>query len=124
KQLEVAAQACLLIRHHGGVHATPAAEILIAGNKQIVRLCDDLLTAARSVNTAPLLPLPLGFSSFVDHGLYEMVCSLHKSLFPSCEIRPQSADPVDLFRLLEEDEIDAALVTLPESDSFITTLGG
>ena len=120
KQLEVAAQACLLVRHHGGVHATPAAEILIAGNKQIVKFCDDLLTAARSINTAPLLPLRLGFSSFVDHDLYEMVCSIHKSLFPSCEIRPQSGDPVDLLRLLEEGEIDAALVTLPASGAGLT----
>jgi len=120
KQLEVAAQACLLVRHHGGVHATPAAEILIAGNKQIVKLCHDVLTAARSANTVPLLRLRLGFSSFVDHDLYEMVCSIHKSLFPSCEIRPQSGDPVDLLRLLEEGEIDAALVTLPASGAGLT----
>jgi DNA-binding transcriptional LysR family regulator len=120
KQLEVAAQACLLVRHHGGVHATPAAEILIAGNKQIVKLCEDLLAAARAINTAPLLPLRLGFSSFVDHDLYEMVCSIHKSLFPSCEIRPQSGDPVDLLRMLEEREIDAALVTLPASGAGLT----
>ena len=112
KQLEVAAQACLLIRHPGGVHATPAAEILIAGNKQIVKLCNDVLTAARSANNVPLLPLRLGFSSFVDHDLYEMVCSIHKALFPSCEIMSQSGDPVDLLRMLEEGEIDAALVTL------------
>jgi molybdate transport repressor ModE-like protein len=54
KQLEESAQACLLVRHHGGVRATPAAEILIAGNKQIIKLYDDLLTAARSTNVAPL----------------------------------------------------------------------
>jgi DNA-binding transcriptional LysR family regulator len=120
KQLEVAAQVCLLVRHPGGVHATPAAEILIAGNKQIVKLCDDLLTAARSINNAPLLPLRLGFSSFVDHDLYEMVCTIHKSLFPSCEIMSQSGDPVDLFRLLQEGEIDAALVTLPANGAGLT----
>jgi len=120
KQLEESAQTCLLVRHHGGVHATPAAEILIAGNKHLVKICDDLLAAARSTNTAPLLPLRLGFSSFVDHDLYEMVCSIHKSLFPSCEIRPQSGDPVDLLRLLEEGEIDAALVTLPASGAGLT----
>ena len=120
KQLEVAAQACLLIRHPGGVHATPAAEILIAGNKQIVKLCNDVLTAARSANNVPLLPLRLGFSSFVDHDLYEMVCSIHKALFPSCQIMSQSGDPVDLLRMLESGEIDAALVTLPASGAGLT----
>src|SRR5665213_3602224 len=51
KQLEEAAQVCLLVRHSGGVHATPAAEILIAGSKQILKLRDDLLTATRSADT-------------------------------------------------------------------------
>ena len=53
KQLEESAQACLLVRHHGGVRATPAAEILIAGNKQIIKLYNELLIAARSTNSAP-----------------------------------------------------------------------
>ncbi len=120
KQLEESAQACLLVRHHGGVRATPAAEILIAGNKQITKLYNELLIAARSTNTAPFLPLRLGFSSFVDHDLYEMVCSMHKALFPACEIMSQSGDPVDLLRMLEEGEIDAALMTLPASDAGLT----
>jgi DNA-binding transcriptional LysR family regulator len=120
KQLEESAQACLLVRHHGGVRATPAAEILIAGNKQIIKLYDDLLTAARSTNVAPHLPLRLGFSSFVDHNLYEMVCSMHTALFPACEIMSQSGDPVDLIRMLEVGEIDAALVTLPASGAGLT----
>jgi DNA-binding transcriptional LysR family regulator len=102
------------------LHATAAAEILIAGNKQILKLCNDVLTAAQSANTVPLLPLRLGFSSFVDHDLYEMVCSMHKALFPSCEIVSQSGDPVDLLLMLEHGEIDAALVTLPASGAGLT----
>ena len=120
KQLEESAQACLLVRHHGGVRAAPAAEILIAGNKQIVKLYNDLLIAAQSTNNLPLLPLRLGFSSFVDHDLYEMVYSMHKAFFPSCEIMSESGDPVDLFRMLEDGEIDAALVTLPASCAGLT----
>jgi len=120
KQLEESAQACLLVRHHGGVRAAPAAEILIAGNKQIVKLYNDLLIAAQSTNNLPLLPLRPGFSSFVDHDLYEMVCSMHKAFFPSCEIMSESGDPVDLFRMLEDGEIDAALVTLPASCAGLT----
>jgi hypothetical protein len=42
-----AAQVGLLLRNSGGVRATAAAEILIAGSKHIVKLCDELLTAAR-----------------------------------------------------------------------------
>jgi hypothetical protein len=42
-----AAQVGLLLRNSGGVRATATAEILIAGSKHIVKLCDELLTAAR-----------------------------------------------------------------------------
>jgi DNA-binding transcriptional LysR family regulator len=61
------------------------------------------------------MPLRLGFTSFVDHALYEMVCSIHKSLFPECETTPKSGDNVELLRSLERGEIDAALLTLPVS---------
>jgi len=38
KQLEETIQVDLFVRHHGGVHATPAAGIVIAGGKQVLKL--------------------------------------------------------------------------------------
>jgi DNA-binding transcriptional LysR family regulator len=121
KYLEEAAQVCLLVRHRGGVHATPAAEILIAGSKHILKLCDDLLAATRSADTVMFLPMRLGFSAFVDHSLFEMVCSIHTSLFPSCEIKSQSGDNVELLTLLDRGDIDAALLTLPVTGTGLKT---
>ena len=77
KHLEETAQVGLLVRHSGGVRATAAAEIMIAVSKHIVKLCDDLLAAARCAEMVVFLPRRLGFSSFVDHSLFEMVCSVH-----------------------------------------------
>ena len=113
KHLEEAAQVALLVRHSGGVRATAAAEIMIAGSKHILKLCDELLAAARSTETVEFLPMRLGFSSFVDHSLFEMVCSIHSSLHPSCEIKRRSGDNVKLVAMLERGDIDAALLTLP-----------
>jgi len=121
KQLEEAAQVCLLVRHSGGVQATPAAEILIAGSKHILKLRDDLLAATRSADTVAVLPMRLGFSSFVDHDLYEMVCSVHTALYPTCEIKSQGGDNVELLALLDRGEIDAALLTLPVSGAGLKT---
>jgi DNA-binding transcriptional LysR family regulator len=121
KHLEETAQVCLLIRHRGGVRATPAAEILIAGTKQILKLCDDLLIATRSADMATFLPMRLGFSSFVNHSLFEMVCSIHTSLYPSCEIKRQSGDNVELLTLLDKGDIDAALLTLPVTEMGLKT---
>ena len=113
KHLEETAQVGLLVRHSGGVRATAAAEIMTAGSKHILKLCDDLLAAARCTEIVEFLPMRLGFSSFVDHSLFEMVCSVHTSLYPSCEIKRQSGDNVELLDMLDRDEIDAALLTLP-----------
>ena len=121
KQLEEAAQVCLFIRHSGGVSATPAAEILIAGSKQILKLRDDLLTATRSAETIAILPMRLGFSAFVDHDLYEMVCSVHTELYPTCVIKSRGGDHVELIALLDSGEIDAALLTLPVAGAGLKT---
>lgn len=121
KHLEETAQVGLLVRHSGGVRATPAAEILIAGSKHILKLCDDLLEAARSTDTVAFLPMRLGFSSFVDHSLFEMVCSIHTSLYPSCEIKSQSGDNVEILMLLDKGDIDAALLTLPVTNMGLKT---
>jgi DNA-binding transcriptional LysR family regulator len=42
-----------------------------------------------------------------------MVCALHNSLFPDCEITPKSGDTVELLSMVERGVIDAALLTLP-----------
>lgn len=113
KQLEEALQVSLLVRDSSGVRVTPAAEILIAGSRHLLKLRDDLLAMTRAAHSVSFLPMRLGFSPFVDHSLFEMVCSIHNSLFPSCEIKSRSGDNVEILMLLEKCEIDAALLTLP-----------
>jgi hypothetical protein len=66
-------------------------------------------------------PLRLGFSSFVDHDLYEMVCSVHTALYPTREIKSQGRDNVELLTLLDKGKIDAALLTLPVSEAGLKT---
>ena len=121
KQLEEAAQVNLLVRHHGGVHATPAAAILIAGSKQVIKLLDDVLTATRSAETGTSVPIRFGFSSFADQSLFEMVCSIHTALYPTCKIRSQIGGNVELLALLDNGDIDAALLTLPVSGAGLKT---
>ena len=121
KQLQEAVQVRLLVPHHGGVHATPAAEILIAGSKPILQLCEDLFTAMRSADTETFRPMRIGFSSFADHALFDMVCATHASLYPACKIKSQLGDNVELLSLLDRGDIDAALLTLPVSAEGLET---
>jgi DNA-binding transcriptional LysR family regulator len=121
KQLQEAVQVRLLVPHRGGVHATPAAEMLIAGSKPILQLCDDLFAAMRSADPEIFAPMRIGFSSFADHALFDMVCATHASLYPACKIKSQIGDNVELLSLLDRGDIDAALLTLPVSAEGLKT---
>jgi DNA-binding transcriptional LysR family regulator len=113
KALEEAHGVPLLIRHRTGVRPTPAAEILIAGGRELFRMSEKLIDSARALHSVANPPIRLGFSSFVDHALFEMVCLIGKSHFPECQIAPKGGSNVELLISLESGEIDAALLTLP-----------
>ena len=113
KALEEALLIDLLVRVPKGVRLTPAAEVLIVGARQILKLRDEMIAAARASHQVSVAPLRIGFSPFVDRALLQMVCTLHNSLFPCCEIKPKSGDTVELLSLVEHGVIDAALLTLP-----------
>jgi len=113
KSMEDALSIELLVRVPKGVKLTPAAEVLIAGARQILALRDEVIAAARASHHGTIAPLRIGFSPFIDRALLQMVCSAHLALFPNCEITPKSGDAVELLSLLETGAIDAALLTLP-----------
>ena len=113
KSIEDALSIELLIRVPKGVKLTPAAEVLIAGARQILALRDEVVAAARASHHGTIAPLRIGFSPFIDCAVLQMVCSAHLALFPNCEITPKSGDSVELLSMLEEGLIDAVLLPLP-----------
>ena len=113
KSIEDALSIELLVRVRKGVKLTPAAEVLIAGARQILTLRDEVIAATLASHHGTIAPLRIGFSPFIDRALLQMVCSAHLALFPNCEITPKSGDSVELLSLLERGAIDAALLTLP-----------
>ena len=113
KSIEDALSIELLVRVPKGVKLTPAAQVLIAGARQILALRDEVVAAAQASHHGTIAPLRIGFSPFIDCALLQMVCSAHLALFPNCEITPKSGDSVELLSLLERGVIDAALLPLP-----------
>jgi DNA-binding transcriptional LysR family regulator len=113
KSMEDALSIELLVRVRKGVKLTPAAEVLIAGARQILALRDEVIAATLASHHKAIAPLRIGFSPFIDRALLQTVCSAHLALFPNCEITPKSGDSVELLSLLERGVIDAALLTLP-----------
>ncbi len=113
KSIEDALSIELLVRVPKGVKLTPAAEVLIAGARQILTLRDEVIAAARASHHGSIAQLRIGVSPFIDRALLQMVFGAHVALFPNCEITPKSGDTVELLSLLERGVIDAALLPLP-----------
>jgi DNA-binding transcriptional LysR family regulator len=113
KSLEEALSLDLLVRVPTGVKLSRAAEVLVAGARQILSLRDEEIAKACASQHGTISRLRIGFSPFIDRALLQMECSLHSSLFPNCEITPKSGDTVELLSMLERGVIDVALLTLP-----------
>lgn len=77
KSMEDALSIELLIRVPKGVKLTPAAEVLIAGAKQIIALRDEVIAATLASHQQAIAPLRIGFSPFIDRAILQMVCSAH-----------------------------------------------
>jgi DNA-binding transcriptional LysR family regulator len=101
KSIEDALSIELLIRVPKGVKLTPAAEVLIAGARQILALRDEVVAAARASHHGTIAPLRIGFSPFIDCALLQMVCSAHtQRLNSKCRAKSRERVDAEEFRLL------------------------
>ena len=73
KSMEDALSIELLVRVPKGVKLTPAAEVLTAGARQILALCDEVIAAARASHNGTIAPLRIGYSPFIDRALLQTV---------------------------------------------------
>src|SRR5580658_8829653 len=76
KLLEEALLVDLFVRVPKGVELTPAAEVLIAGARRMIKLRDEVVAAAQASHQVTVAPMRIGFSAFVDRRLLKMVCTL------------------------------------------------
>jgi len=49
-----------MVRDHKGVRATPAAEYLITGGRELLTMRDALIEAARALHRVAFVPMRLG----------------------------------------------------------------
>jgi DNA-binding transcriptional LysR family regulator len=88
----------------------PIAQWLLDARKEAI-------TALIAIDRGQDQTFSLGCSPFVDPELLHLVCKMHKELHPRCPIRPTHSDTVQLLEELVSGELDAAILTLPISDS-------
>ncbi|MGI0135369.1 MAG: LysR family transcriptional regulator, partial [Candidatus Micrarchaeaceae archaeon] len=113
KQFEESIPAQLFVRDKSGVKLTPAGDALMPYAKQLLRIKDQALEATSAIHSGKAPPLQLGFSLFINHALVEMAMKSYGRLFPDSKVFPTSDFTARLLELLNEGNLQAALVTLP-----------
>jgi len=100
-------------RNRGGSTLTPAGESLLEFARQMLQTRIDVVKAVQAIQQAAIQPFRIGFTPFIAQDVLGTVCRSYRVLFPKSKIHPQSGDTDDLLARIANDELDAALVTLP-----------
>ena len=78
---------------------------------------DEAIAALIAIERGQVRTLNLGCAPFVDPEVFRAACEIHREVVPSCPIRPTHGDAIQLVQELVLGEIDAAIMTMPVSDS-------
>lgn len=76
---------------------------------------DEVIDALVSIERGEIEVARFGYAPMADQQLFRRVCSLHRQILPSCQIRPVHDDSIALVAEVVAGNLDAAIVTLPVS---------
>jgi len=107
-------------REHGNT-LTPEGKVLVRYAREGLRTRERIVQTVQAIHAGRLMPLRLGFTTFVHKTLLKSVSDLYKELLPESEFIPESGDTDELTNRVREDSLDAALVTLPIMDVGLET---
>ncbi len=113
KKLEEGIGATLFLRGRGGAEMTPAGRAFLPDAERLLQMRERAVQTTASVHTGIDLPLCFGYSPFIDHHLVKEVISGYRELMPTGRIEPSSECSARLVAMIEEEHLDAALVTMP-----------
>jgi DNA-binding transcriptional LysR family regulator len=99
-------------REHGN---TPTSEgkVLIRYAREGLKTRERIVQTIQAIHAGRLMPLRLGFTTFVQKALLNSVADMYKELLPESEFNPESGDTEEITNRIRQDGLDAALVTLP-----------
>lgn len=109
----------LFERFHGGVRITPTGELLLVHARRLLAEREEVIRTVQAAHKSSLEPFKLGFTSFVEHEVLGEVCDAYREMFVNGEIMPEGGDTDYLIEQVSNEEIDAALVTLPVDDESV-----
>ena len=115
KELEDGIGIQIFVRHHDGVHITPAGQMIVSYAIEAVKARNEIIQAARAVHGGTIPALRIGFSCFVQQDVLRTLSDAYISLLPGCPMQFSGGDPVQILRRMEHKSLDAAVLPLPIS---------
>lgn len=111
-QLEDVLGIRLFDREHGNM-PTSEGKVLIRYAREGLKTRERIVQTIQAIHAGRLMPLRLGFTTFVQKTLLNSVADMYKELLPESEFIPESGDTEEITNRIRQDGLDAALVTLP-----------
>src|SRR5260370_1745810 len=81
--------------------------------KSVLEARDDAFEALAAIERGDITSVRFGCSPLADQALVQSFCRMHKELLPSCTIRPERDDTMQLVENVLAGVLDAAIVTRP-----------
>jgi DNA-binding transcriptional LysR family regulator len=107
-------------REHGNA-PTPEGKVLVRYAREGLRTRERIVQTVQAIHAGRLMPLRLGFTTFVQKAILKSVSDLYRELLPESELIPESGDTDEITNRIRENSLDAALVTLPILDDGLET---
>ncbi|HEX4651413.1 MAG TPA: LysR family transcriptional regulator [Granulicella sp.] len=81
--------------------------------KSVLEARDEAFEALAAIERGDITSVRFGCSPLVDQALFQSFCQMHRELLPSCTIRPERDDTMQLVEDVLAGVLDAAIVTHP-----------
>lgn len=104
-----------------GTTLTPEGKVLVRYAREGLKTRERIVRTVQAIHAGRLMPLRLGFTSFVQKALLHSVSGLYRELLPESKFIPESGDTDELMDRIRESSLDAAIVTLPIMDEGLET---
>jgi DNA-binding transcriptional LysR family regulator len=81
--------------------------------KSVLEARDEAFEALAAIERGDITSVRFGCSPLADQALFQSFCQMHKELLPSCAVRPERDDTMQLVEDVLAGALDAAIVTHP-----------
>ncbi len=96
-----------------GVSPTPAGELVLNWARNVLAERRQVFIMAKAIYKGEVPPLKVGFSTFINPALLQVLQASYNEIFPGCQIRLSGGDQAHIVRRLDHGSLDCAILPMP-----------